>query len=277
MRKPLVQLILIFKSCIFTNCIFASCVLASGLLADSNLQAFDKNHEKFTQVLKLYQNEKGLLNYKKLKIDLKSNGQHPFLKYINEIQSVPYATYNNWTSQEKMAFLINSYNALTIKLIIDHYPVSSIKKIGGFFTKPWDVKFFSLFDGKIRSLDPIEHDWLRPVYKDYRIHSAVNCASLSCPSLRHEAYLGEKITEQLDEQMRLWVNDSNLNYYDRNNKTLKLSKIFDWYSKDFDKWGGGTLKVINRYLTKTSPDEKLSQVTIKYLDYDWGLNEVKNK
>lgn len=237
--------------------------------------AFDQTHANFSQVLQDYQNEKGLVNYKKLKGDLKGHLQHPFLNYLKEIQSVSLETFNSWTNQERMAFLINSYNALTIKLIVDNYPVVSIKKIGGFFTKAWDIQFFSLLEGKIRSLDAIEHTWLRPVYKDYRIHAAVNCASLSCPLLRHTPYIGKNISEQLDEQMRLWINNPNLNHYDQQNKTLKVSKIFDWYKTDFDKWGDGALKVINKYLTPALSAENLAQLKLKYFDYNWGLNEVK--
>lgn len=278
MKALFLRFIFISAVVLTVSVLIASNLTAAATTANTAPALFDQTHAMFSQLLKIYQNEKKLINYLKLKNDIKTNSQHLFLNYIKEIQGVPYATFNKWTDQNKMAFLINSYNALTIKLVIDHYPVVSIKKIGGFFTKPWDVKFFSLLDGKIRSLDPIEHIWLRPVYKDYRIHAAINCASLSCPTLRNEAYQGVKITKQLDEQMRLWINDPNLNYYDQKNKILRLSKIFDWYKVDFEQWGGGMLKVFNKYIAPTLADEtdkKSPQLKIKFLDYNWSLNEFK--
>ncbi len=229
--------------------------------------AFDHTHKNWTQTLAKYQDQKGLVRYPQLKTDSASPA-HLFAVYIRDLQAVPPGEYDGWTANQKKAFLINAYNALTVKLILENHPVKSIKKIGGFFTKPWAVKFFSLFQGKITSLDPIEHDWLRPIYKDYRIHAAVNCASFSCPPLRHEAFTGDKLDAQLDDQMQNWLKDESRNQLKI--RPAKISKIFDWYKKDFEQWGGGVQAVITKYW-KTP----LERQDFEYLDYNWDLNESK--
>ncbi len=225
--------------------------------------------------MKEYQNSQGLVKYQKLKADAGKDKNHVFNQYLLELQSLKYADYESFSKNEKMAFLINAYNALTVKLIVDRYPVKSIKNIGGFFTKPWSVEFFSLLDGKIKSLDPIEHKWLRPHFKDFRIHAAVNCASISCPPLRNEAFQASSLDKQLDDQMKVWLRDKSRNQVDSQSKQWKLSKIFHWYKDDFKKWGNGIVEVVSQYTEQSLSREIASQVKIDYLDYDWSLNEVK--
>lgn len=237
--------------------------------------AFDHIHLRWSEVLKKYQNTQGYVSYKKLKEDAALDKKHNFYQYLAEIQSVKQSEFDRWTSDEKKAFLINSYNALTFKLIVDHYPVASIKKIGGIFTKPWSLEFFSLLEGKIKKLDPIEHEWLRPTFKDYRIHAAVNCASVSCPPLRSEAFVASKLDAQLDDQMKLWLNDKTRNQINYQTKVFKVSKIIDWYKADFEDWGGGVVNVINKYVTNSLPREISSQIKVQYLPYNWDLNEAK--
>lgn len=244
----------------------------------SNVSAgtFDHSHKNWNLVLKEYQNKDGLVQYGKLKVDTAKNpSSHPFVTYVADLQKVNFSEFESWPKNEKMAFLINAYNAMTFKLIVDHYPVASIKKIGGLFGNPWKLKFFSLLDGKIKTIDPIEHEWLRPVYKDYRIHAAVNCASISCPPLRDEAFIAQKLEAQLDDQMKKWINDPIRNQFAVNENTLKVSKIFDWYKKDFVDWGGGVANVFNKYLTTPIPLELQKKTKIKYQDYNWDLNEAR--
>lgn len=191
---------------------------------------FDHGHVQWTQVLKKYQDKSGFIHYRQLKADMASP-THPLEAYLKDVQSVPLAEFEKWQDNQKKAFLINAYNALTVKLILDNYPVKSIKKIGGLFSKPWRIEFFSLLDGKIKALDPIEHEWLRPKYKDFRIHAAVNCASFSCPPLRNEAFTSDKLDAQLDSQMKSWLADSGRNRISKHK--FEISKIFDWYKDDF--------------------------------------------
>lgn len=236
---------------------------------------FDSTHKQWTDILAKYQTAEGLIRYKDLKSDETKGPNHPFALYLKSLSEVPETEFNKWSKNDKKAFLINAYNALTVKLILDHYPVKSIKKIGGFFSKPWSLEFFSLLDGKIKSLDPIEHKWLRPIYKDYRIHAAVNCASFSCPPLRHEAFQGSKLDAQLDDQMKAWLQDKTRNQLDPAHKVFKVSKIFDWYKKDFDAWGGGVVAVINHYMNPPVSRDVAKEIEIQYLDYNWDLNEAK--
>jgi hypothetical protein len=230
--------------------------------------AFDHTHKEWTQTLTAYQDAKGLIKYHLLKADLLKFTSDKYASYLDNIQKVSEAEYSKWTANQQKSFLINAYNALTVKLILDNYPIKSIKKIGGLFTKPWSIKFFKLLDGKIQTLDQIEHEWLRPKFKDYRIHAAVNCASMSCPPLRHEAFVANKLDQQLDEQMSVWLNDPTRNDIPEG-KSITVSKIFDWYKDDFNNWGGGVAKVIAKHKPAKLPDD----VVIKFLDYDWSLNE----
>ena len=242
-------------------------IFAMSLSATS--MAFDQSHNQWTQVLQKYLNDEGYVNYGQLKKDAQ-DADHLLPQYLEAISAVKKVEYDQWSDHNKMAYLINAYNALTVQLIIDHHPTESIRKIGGFFSGPWKKEFFSILDGTLTSLDPIEHDVLRPEFKDYRIHAAVNCASISCPPLRNEAFVGERLDAQLDDQMRQWLADETRNRFSDNE--IELSKIFDWYGKDFVKWGGG----INNVLKKYGPEAAIRAVEndsdIDYLKYDWGLN-----
>ncbi len=236
---------------------------------------FDQTHAGWDGVLKKYQTDKGMVRYKDLKADA-ADKAHPLNTYLAALQAVPKAEWEGWSKGDKMAFLINAYNALTVKLIVDHYPVASIKKIGGILTKPWSVEFFSLFGGALKALDPIEHEWLRPQFKDFRIHAAVNCASISCPPLRREAFVGARLDLQLDEQMQNWLADPSRNKYDAAKGELELSKLFDWYKKDFEDWGGGVKAVVTKYGPEAAKKAYAAkEPDVDYLDYDWGLNEAK--
>lgn len=250
-------------------------VIVSLVSMASFADGFDHDHRAWTETLKLYQDSRGMVRYASLKSDLAKNKAQVFSGYLGAIQRVSLKDFNSWNQEQQMAFLINAYNALTLKLIVDHYPVSSIKKVGGLFKKPWSIEFFSLLGGKIKSLDPIEHEWLRPRYKDYRIHAAVNCASISCPPLRGEAFVAARLGQQLDEQMRVWLKDPSRNLIEVNSRTATISKIFDWYEKDFVEWGGGVVAVIQKYGAPTGGAAVPKDLKIKYMTYDWGLNEAK--
>ena len=171
---------------------------------------------------------------------------------------------------EQFAFYINAYNAWTIKLILSGYPgIDSIKDLGSFLKSPWKKKIARI-DGAVVTLDHIEHDILRPRFKDPRLHFAINCAAYSCPPLYPRAFTGSLLDRQLDEASRLFINNSKRNYLKGN--TLFVSKIFKWFGEDFNgdisgfflKYAEGELKQ-NLLATKDS-------IRIKYLPYDWSLN-----
>ena len=171
---------------------------------------------------------------------------------------------------EQFAFYINAYNAWTIKLVLSGYPgINSIKDLGGLFTSPWKKKICRI-NGKVITLDDIEHGILRPRFKDPRIHFAINCASKGCPPLLSEPFRGAVLDRQLDRVTRDFLNDPERNRLDGN--TLYVSRIFKWFKEDFkDDIVGFFLKYAEGALKERSK-AGTDAVDIEYLDYDWTLN-----
>ncbi len=174
------------------------------------------------------------------------------------------------SKNSRFAFYINAYNAFTIKLVLTKYPgINSIKEVGSFFSNPWSKKFIIL-QGKTLSLDYIEHKILRPIFKDPRVHFAINCASKSCPPLRDEPYKGESLENQLNDQAEKFINNKKNAFIKTD--TLFISKIFIWFEEDFS---NNPVLFIKRYAFKELK-EKLDSLgenfKINYLDYDWTLN-----
>ena len=171
---------------------------------------------------------------------------------------------------KRFAFYINVYNAFTIKLVLTKFPgINSIKEIGGFFSNPWNKKFI-LLQGITVSLDHIEHDILRPEFKDPRVHFAINCASKSCPPLLNQPFESNILDSQLDYQTKKFINDTK-NIFVKGD-TLFISKIFKWFKKDFS---GNPIIFIKQYASsdlKETLTQRKEKITLKYLDYDWSLN-----
>jgi len=176
-----------------------------------------------------------------------------------------------WSKNDHMAFYINAYNAYTIALILDHYPVKSIKDIGGVLKSPWDLEIVHLFKEN-HTLNWIEHEVLRPVFKDARVHAAVNCASKSCSKLQSQAFSGDKLGDQLDSALKEFLADASKNQFDIQNKSVKFSKIFKWYGDDFKP---SVLQFLVSFATHDDVKKILKDkdLRIEYLDYDWSLNE----
>lgn len=222
------------------------------------------DHSAYDRLLKKYVNEKGLVNYKGFKSDEKALND-----YLATLSKNPPAA--SWSKNEQMAFWINAYNAYTIRLILDHYPVKSIKDIGSkikipFVTTPWAAKFFTI-GGEKMSLDNIEHGILRKKFNDPRIHFTLVCASISCPRLRNEAYTADKLDAQMDDQGRDFLNNPSKNKIGKDE--AQLSNYFNWYKGDWTKNGQSVVKWVNKY-----SNTKISDKTdIEYLDYNWNLNE----
>ncbi|RYU77185.1 DUF547 domain-containing protein [Hymenobacter persicinus] len=222
------------------------------------------DHSLFDKLLKKHVNARGLVNYKGFLADQKA-----FTQYLDLLSRTPPA--DSWSRAEQMAYWINAYNAYTIRLILDHYPVQSIKDIGSkiqipFVTTPWAAEFFSI-GGKKMSLDAIEHGTLRKKFNDPRIHFALVCASISCPRLRNEAYTAARLDAQLDDQGRDFLNTPAKNKVSKD--AAQLSKYFDWYKADWNENGQSVVKWVNRY-SKTKLDDKAK---IGFQDYNWNLNE----
>lgn len=179
---------------------------------------------------------------------------------INQLKSYPQSSLKS--RRERLSFFINAYNILTIKVILDHWPVDSIRDIGSWFSDAWDIPVLEI-NGQNRSLDHIEHGILRAM-GEARIHFALNCASVSCPDLRREAYTADLLYSQLDDQV-----DGFINQFGKGAKlqgdVLHLSKIFKWYAGDFDESGGV------RNFIQHRTDIKFKRTKID-LDYNWELN-----
>ena len=212
-------------------------------------------HSTWNELLSKHVDSKGFVDYKGFKADEKLLVN--YLQYLAE--HLPQV---NWTKNDSLAYYINAYNAQTVKLIIENYPLKSIKDIDD----PWDQKRVQIGENII-SLGELEHDILREM-RDPRIHFAINCASFSCPKLNNQAYVATEIDSQLDQATSEFIMDSSKNKLKKSE--VELSKIFRWYKSDFTE-NGSLIEYLNRYSTiKISEDAK-----IKFLDYDWSLNEMR--
>lgn len=169
---------------------------------------------------------------------------------------------------QRLAYWLNVYNALTLDLVLDHYPLKSIKDIGS----PWKRKLTTV-EGVELSLNQIENDIVRKQWKEPRIHFALNCASVSCPPLRAEAYDGRTLHDQLREQTVAFLADEDMNYLDAKG-TLRLSKIFQWYGEDFEQESMSVVDWVRPYIAELRAIPRSQKVKIKHGKYDWNLNEA---
>ena len=221
------------------------------------------SHTIWNELLQQHVEADGFVDYKGFVKD-----KAKLQKYLDLLSSAH--PQENWSREEKMAYWINAYNAFTVKLIVDNYPVESIKDIKNgipFVNTVWDIKFIKI-QGKEYDLNNIEHSILRKDFKDARIHAAVNCASYSCPVLRNEAFVASKLDAQLDDSMRKFVNDTRRNRISENDP--KLSSIFKWFSGDFKDDAGSVRAFVNKYAKTKIKDG----ANIDYLEYDWRLNDA---
>lgn len=171
---------------------------------------------------------------------------------------------------DSLAYYINLYNAWTVKLILSKYPdLTSIKDLGTLIKSPWKKKLIPLNGTKV-SLDHIEHDIIRPRFKDPRIHFAVNCAALSCPPLWRVPFEGHTLDAQLDQATIQFINDPKSNYL--KGDTLFVSRIFKWFKKDFKNDVAGFIRRYAQGDLKAALDAFKGTPSVKYLDYDWNLN-----
>jgi hypothetical protein len=209
------------------------------------------DHSAWNDLLKKHVSATGKVDYKGFKTDLEL--LDAYMRSLNEN-----APTDNASKEERLAYWINAYNAVTVRLIVGNYPLTSITKLDG--GKPWDVKRYSN-GAKKMSLNDIENNILRPM-GDARIHFALNCAAKSCPPLLNEAFTGENVLKLLEQRTKQFINSSRTVV---EKDGIKVSKIFEWYAKDF----GNVVDFVNKYAkVKAAKAAKVS-----YLDYDWGLND----
>ncbi len=247
------------------------CLSLAFLGAGALDSAPPEQYPRFTQLLRKHVRS-GRVDYRALKTDAEL------------AKTVAQFTVTNpesmKTREAQMAFWINAYNVFTLKLIADHYPVKSINELHsapGLISATvlgrtvWDRYTFQI-GGQPYTLNKIEHEILRAKYQDFRIHGAINCASKSCPPLRSEAFEPSRLNEQLDDQMRQFLSSPFHNRYDAASDILYLSKIFDWFSGDFER-NGKLPDSIKPFLSDEIRRRAGPRTRIRFIDYDWSLND----
>jgi Protein of unknown function, DUF547 len=240
----------------------------AGHAATAAGPAFDPSHRLLSDLLRGHLTN-GLVDYAALTRDPRCLDD-----YLASTASVCREQFDQWSREDRIAFLINVYNASTLRLVRDHYPVSSIRKIGGFFTSPWKLRSVKLW-GKEWTLDEVEHDILRKEYQEPRIHFALVCAARGCPPLRTTAYVGSSLNNDLDEQGRLFFTQSAKNRVDADRNTLWLSPIFDWYGKDFLTDGKSLPEALSRWMSPADAAVVNSkELKVRFTEYDWSLNDT---
>lgn len=198
--------------------------------------------------------------------------------YLKQLSAVSREQFEHWSRDQQLAFLINAYNAFTIQLILDHYPVHSIREIGNFLIGPWERNFIDLLGERV-DLDTIEHDWIRgwPRFAEPRIHFALNCAAVGCPALLPSAYRADRLEAQLAAAEARFLQDRQRNRYLPEQKRLEVSSIFKWYGDDFGALPAYFATHAERFTASGELPEALraGSIKIRFLAYDWRLNEWK--
>lgn len=251
---------------------FLSCLRFAALpLLFATAHAFDHAHAAFDAVLKT-QVRDAAVNYTALK-----SAPGPLDAYLDQLAAVPEAEFNGWTEPERLAFLINLYNAATLKLIAENYPVKSIKSIGWVPGSAWKQEGVRLFGKKI-SLDEVEHGIIRKKYKEARVHFALVCAARGCPQLRAEAFVAARLDAQLQDQGMIFLGDGGKNRADVATRTLYLSEIFKWFAGDFEAASGSVQKFVAPFFPEPARAALATgDFKIAYTDYDWSLNDQAKK
>ena len=234
-------------------------IACSEAVMPSSAAAFDHSHAELDAAMKKYV-VNGMVDYASLKAN-----RAGLDAYIAKTSAVSESDFKSWSEAQQLAFLINVYNAETVQLILDNYPVKSIKEIGNFISTAQDKKVVTLF-GKTTTLNYVEHDLLRAKYSEPRIHFAIVCAAISCPTLRSEAFVADKLEAQLSDQAKNFLSDKSKNEY--KDGELHLSKIFDWFEGDFTKAGKSVAEYVNPWFS-----EDVSKADVEFKDYDWNLNK----
>jgi hypothetical protein len=252
MRTRWITLTLFLALCIAGGGTVPQLLAAGATVVDNSI---------FSKLLKKYVRN-GKVNYAGFKTEEAKLDQ--YLKILESVDP------GKLSRNEQFAFYVNTYNAWTIKLILSEYPgVTSIKDLGSLLKGPWKKEIVRI-DGGVISLDHVEHEILRPRFKDPRVHFAINCAAKSCPPLRSEPFSGHILGRQLNDSTRSFINDPKS--FRLEDDELFVSRIFKWFSEDFNediigfflKYASGSLK---KKLEANS-----DRIKVKYLPYDWSLN-----
>jgi hypothetical protein len=247
-----------FLGLAFTILIFLGSCKVSKKMSDST----PVSHDLWTSLLREYVSPEGWVDYPGF---LKDSAR---LNQYLRLLSTAHPNDKNWSKDEQLAYWINAYNAFTVKLIVDHYPVASIKDIKNgipFVNTVWDIKFINI-EGYQYDLNNIEHGIIRKYFDEPRIHFAINCASVSCPKLLNEAYTADRLEEQLTAAAKGFLTDPVRNDL----STYQVSSIFSWFRGDFKKKSGSLISFINQYAPQPLPEN----ASLSFLDYNWELNKI---
>lgn len=265
-----------------------ACVLSTCFFNQKgHTQGFD--YSSYATALAAYVDDQGGVDYKGLKAN--PTDLEAYLKLVANLDA---ATFGSWSDREKIAFWCNAYNGLTLKAIIDNYPIqsswtksvlypkNSIRQIDGV----WDKLRFTVM-GRKMTLEEIEHQELRAKFDEPRIHAALVCAANSCPPLRNKPFIASRLDDQLDDQMKAFLSHPTKFKVDPSRDVVYLSKIYKWFGGDFVGRYGTDSKfqgfdsneraVLNASSAYIGQEERrfleTGRYKIKYLDYDWTLNE----
>lgn len=262
-----------------------------GPAREAREQGFD--FSDYAVVLKTFVNHKAMVDYKGLKAR-----RERLDAFVGAMAGLEPERFEAWSRKDKIAFWLNAYNGLTLRVIIDNYPIkasfwrsriypkNSIRQIAGV----WDEITFNVM-GRRLTLEQIEHKILRAKFNEPRIHMALVCAAMGCPPLRNAPYVGAKLDEQLDDQTRRFLTDSAKFNIDRSEARLYVSPILKWFGEDFVKTYGPETNIgghdkgesaVSNFIASYLPEADKNYVLggrydVKYLKYDWSLNEQQVK
>lgn len=220
------------------------------------------DHSIFDSVLKKHVDQAGLVDYAGLQSDAQELDA-----YLDQLAAAPFAELGR---NEKLALLINAYNAFTLRLILDHYPLQSIQDIPS--SQRWEARRWDIA-GNLSSLNQIEHESIRPNFKEPRVHFALVCAAIGCPPLRNEAYTADRLEDQLAAQTSYVHGHERWFQFDADKNQLRLTSLYKWYRGDFEQAAGSIVEFASRYsepLAQYLRDNRMP--TVKFLEYDWSLN-----
>ena len=224
------------------------------------------DHSELDAVLRRHVDDDGWVDYSALAKD--STGLDTYIASLAKLD------FDALGRDEKLALLINAYNAFTLRLILDHWPLASIRDIPD--AQRWKAKRWKI-GAMLLSLDAIEHEFLRKNFAEARMHFAINCASVGCPPLRREAYAAERIEAQLEEQSRI-VHESGSRWFDLRDDELGLTKLYLWFAGDFVARAGSVLEHAARFNDELGRRVAAGvRPTIRWLDYDWSINTPRRR
>ncbi|PSU47893.1 DUF547 domain-containing protein [Photobacterium frigidiphilum] len=229
----------------------------------NNASSAQISHARWQQILDKFlitESKQTLFRYSAVTTNDKDNLD----RYLRDLARIDPRQYSK---NEQFAYWVNLYNALTVQLILDNYPIKSITKLGGFFSfGPWDDTLITIADQQL-TLNDIEHRILRPIWRDPRVHYAVNCASFGCPNLLDTAFNGQNKNTLLEQAATDFINSSKGVSITGNQ--VRLSSIYDWFSSDF-----GNQSELQMHLNQYRKGHNIQLNSVSY-GYDWSLNQAK--